>query len=128
MSGELGAIADRVTIILPWAGLLRAVATPEIEPLRHIAHLCLPDASVEIVLSYDEQRDAGQNAPLGAQPLNEEHLASLPPLYEQAGLRVVSAAALSHRQLHTYETTWAGRLAAGRERQVWRILARRQKP
>src|SRR5215470_5134087 len=60
LATELGAVADRVTIILPWGSLLRAVAAPELLSLRYIASLCILEASVEIVLSYDEQRDARQ--------------------------------------------------------------------
>lgn len=119
MSNELGAIADRITIILPWAGLLRAIATPEMQSLRQISNLCLPDASVEIVLSYDERRDAT----LDVNFLEKQHISALPEFYEQADLRVVGIEALSRRELSTYETTWASRLSARRDRQVWRIRA-----
>src|SRR5215475_12730032 len=60
LATELAAVADRVTIILPWGSLLRAVAAPELHSLRDIASLCRLDAGVEIVLSYDEQRDTRQ--------------------------------------------------------------------
>ena len=62
--------------------------------------------------------------PVGVVALDEKHIRALPRFYEQAGLRVVSAEALPQRELRTYETTWAKRLAFGRERQVWRIRAR----
>lgn len=57
--------------------------------------------------------------------INEEHIAKLPLLYEQAGLQVLSTEVISKQELLTYETTWAGRLASGRERQVWRLRAGR---
>ncbi|HEV3316677.1 MAG TPA: hypothetical protein VG488_06910 [Candidatus Angelobacter sp.] len=117
-------MADRVTVILPWGSLLRAVAVPEIDSLRHIAQLCLPDATIEIVFSYD-RGDGREKALLGAGSLDEPHVvATLPPLYEQAGLRIVAAEEITRVELADYGTTWARRLAFGRPRKVWRIRAR----
>lgn len=125
VSAELRALADRITIILPWGNLLRAVAAPEIDSLRHVAHLCLADATLEIVFSYDEQRDARLGIPLGAAGLDEPHIAgTLPRYYERAGLRIVAAERAPQRELADYETTWAKRLAFGRPRPVWRLRAR----
>ena len=58
LAPELGAVADRVTVILPWGSLLRSVAAPDIDSLRHIAGLSVPGAAIEIVFSYDKERDA----------------------------------------------------------------------
>jgi 16S rRNA (adenine(1408)-N(1))-methyltransferase len=118
-------VADRITIILPWGSLLRAVAAPEIDSLRHIARMCLAKATIEIVLSYDEQRDARQRIPLGVGRLDEEHMRmTLPRLYEQTGLLIVAAEQISQRVLADCHTTWAKRLAFGRPRNVWRLRAR----
>lgn len=124
LAAELAAVADRVTVILPWGSLLRAVAAPELVSLRNIACLCLPDAGVEIVLSYDEQRDARQGIPPAVGRFDEEHIAKLTHLYQQAGLQIVAADQFSQRELSRYQTTWAKRLAFGRPRKVWRLLAR----
>lgn len=124
LSVELGAAADRITVILPWGSLLRAVAAPEIDSLRHIARLCLPGASFEAVFSYDYQHDARPGAPLGAGGLAEEHIVTtLPRHYEQAGLRMVAAEEIPQPELASYETAWAKRLAFGRPRKIWRIRA-----
>jgi hypothetical protein len=118
-------VARRITVILPWGNLLRAVAVPELDSLRHIARLCLPKATIEIVLSYDEKRDARQRAPLGTGGLDEEHMkTTLPRLYGQAGLLIVAAEQISQRELADCQTTWAKRLASGRPRNVWRLRAR----
>ena len=121
LSAELGPVAERITIILPWGSLLRAVAQPEINSLRQIAQLSLPQAAVEIVFSYDERRDARRPAPLDSGILNEEHISRLPEFYEQAGLRIEVVQRLPQQELAAYETTWAGRLAFGRAREVWRV-------
>jgi hypothetical protein len=123
LATELTAAADRITMILPWGSLFRAVAAPELVSLRHIAHLCLSGANVEIVLSYDE-RDARERASLPAGGLSEEHIATLPGLYQQAGLQIVGADRFLQRELADYQTTWAKRLAFGRPRKVWRLRAR----
>ena len=124
LATELTAAADRITVILPWGSLFRAVAAPELVSLRHIAQLCLSGANVEIVLSYDEQRDARERASLPAGGLSEEHIATLPGLYQQAGLQIVGADRFSQRELADYQTTWGKRLAFGRPRKVWRLRAR----
>jgi len=123
LATELGAVADRVTIILPWGSLLRAVAAPELLSLRYIASLCILEASVEIVLSYDEQRDARQGILSPAGAVDEKHIATLPNLYREAGFHIMSADRLSEMELAAYQTTWAKRLAFGRPRKVWRLRA-----
>ena len=120
---ELGPVADRVSMILPWGSLLAAVAKPDLDSLRQIASLCQPNASIEILFSYESQRDAREIASLGITDLNQEHIMRLPSVYEQAGLRVLSVETLPQRGLAAYETTWAKRLAFGRPREVWRLRA-----
>lgn len=123
LARDLGRIADRVSVILPWGSLLSAVAAPEITSLRDIAALCVPGANVEIVFSYDCERDAHASGPSAV--LDERHLEeNLKPLYRETCLPILAAARIPQRELAQYETTWAKRLAAGRAREVWRIQAR----
>lgn len=124
LATELAAVADRITIILPWGSLLRAVAAPEVVSLRNIGRLCLAGADLEIVFSYDAQRDARQVIPLAAGALDEEHIATLPRLYEQAALQILAADRLPQKELAAYQTTWAKRIAFGRPRKIWRLRAR----
>jgi hypothetical protein len=125
---KLGNIADHVTVILPWGSLLHAIATSDIASLLQIARLCSSGASIEIVFSYDPERDGQEGARLGLADLNEKHIRSmLPEIYRQVGLEVVCVEAILQQELSEYETTWAKRLALGRRRNVWRILATRNK-
>ena len=129
LPAELGRVADRITVILPWGNLLRTLATPDTNSLRDIASLCLADATIEIVFSYDSRSDARDRGSLRGTRLDEQHvLATLPPIYHQAGLRVEMAEKIPQRELAAYETTWAKRLAFGRPREVWRIRARFSPP
>jgi 16S rRNA (adenine(1408)-N(1))-methyltransferase len=124
LATELGEVADRISVILPWGSLLLAVGAPELVALRRIANLCVPDAAVEIVFSYDERRDTQQGImrPIGG--FDEGHIATLPGLYQKAGLQIVAVDRFSQKELADYQTTWAKRLAFGRARKIWRLRAR----
>jgi 16S rRNA (adenine(1408)-N(1))-methyltransferase len=113
-------------VLLPWGDLLRGVAAPEPETLAGLAALCQPDASLEIVFSYDPDRDpASLRLPICAGLGRDEVAARLREPYRRAGLRLVSVEALGPRDLRAYPTTWAKRLAYGRPRPVWRLRALR---
>jgi hypothetical protein len=124
LADDLAGIANRVTAILPWGSLLRALVLPEIASLAHLRRLCAPNASVEVVFSYDQSRDAGERGPLGVAGVQESHVRGfLEELYQSAGFRVASAERISQVELSRYETTWAKRLAFGRPREIWRLRA-----
>ena len=52
--GALEGLADRLTVLLPWGSLLRAVALGEVDGLSRLRHLCAPGAAVEIVFGYGD--------------------------------------------------------------------------
>jgi hypothetical protein len=116
LGAELPGIADRVTVVLPWGALLRAVATPEASALESLAALCRPGASVEVVFSHEPGVD-----PDGVTIAPPEDLRCA---YARAGLRVHGVERLGREALREYPTTWAKRLAFGRPREVWQIRAR----
>jgi hypothetical protein len=125
-SGTLNAVVDVQVgspVILPWRGLLRAVAVPEVESLRRLRRLCLPIADIQIVFSYDACRDTHDSA-LTSVVLDEQHLTRLlKSRYLEAGIVVNQIEKISREDLKSYSTTWANRLAFGKERIVWRIRA-----
>ena len=126
---ELPAAADRVTVILPWGSLLRGLVQPEDTSLTQLHSLCAPHACVEIVFSYDYKRDASERAPLGLMNIHETHVQRvLPEVYERMGLGVTSVERISQHELGRYETTWAKRLAFGRQREIWGLRAVAQRP
>ena len=119
---ELGSIADRVSVYLPWGELLRTVAGANPESLRHLAQLCLPDATLDVVFSYDEEYDSRSVFPSDLATLSESHMrAHLPAQYGDAGFQIVKVDRIQNRELAALETTWSRRLAFGRPREVWRI-------
>ena len=109
-------------MILPWGSLLQAVVAPQIHALRQIACLCVTRAALEFVFSYDEQ-DARHDALHGLFGSDEYAPERLPNLYKEAVLQVASVERISHRELASYQTTWAKRLAFGRPRRIWRLRA-----
>lgn len=123
---ELAGVAHRVSVILPWGGLLRTLVVGERAGLESLAALARRGGSVELVFSYDGERDAALRSPIPALALRRDHLGgALPSLYRRAGLAIARVEQIDARALRAYPTTWAKRLAYGRPRPVWRIRARR---
>jgi 16S rRNA (adenine(1408)-N(1))-methyltransferase len=106
--GALAAIADRLTVYLPWGSLLRAVALPDPALIR-LRGLCKTGAHLHIVFGYTDSEAMGA---LGLPPLD-------PPVleagYRRAGL-AVKARRLSPVELRALPTTWAHKLAFGKDR------------
>ena len=121
---ELCCAADHVTVHFPWGSLLRSVAAPDIEGLEHVARICRPGTSLEVVLSYDGVDSRARDD--GFTGFAADALARLAPAYADAGFRLKSIEEFGAREAAQIETTWAKRLAYGRPRRFWRLRARRQ--
>jgi 16S rRNA (adenine(1408)-N(1))-methyltransferase len=124
LPAELGGIADRVTVVLPWGTLLAAVARPSVTTLQAVRALCRPGAGLSVVLSL-AARDRGEESRLGLPAIDEAHLRG--PLvagYAEAGFTVTTVRPLGLAALARWPSTWARRLAHGRPRSVFQIDAR----
>jgi 16S rRNA (adenine(1408)-N(1))-methyltransferase len=122
---ELAGVATRLTVNLPWAGLLRAVAAPETELLANIATICQPGACLEIVYSAS-RRDARELARLGLGELDScKRLPDLRNGYAAAGFQLEGARRIANEELKELGTTWSKRLWRDPERHAWRLSARR---
>ena len=122
---ELLAVADRVSVILPWGSLLAAVARPSVAVLQGVRALCGAGALLTVVVSVDAARDLAEAGRLGLPLLDSAHLAGpLAAGYAAAGLAVASVRPLDADQLARWPSTWARRLAHGRPRAVFQIEAR----
>src|SRR5207245_6638467 len=118
--------ADRLTVFLPWGSLLRAVALPDPAGLALLGRLCRPVAVLEVLLAYDSSLDPRARE-LEMPPLSEHRLsAALPIAYAAGGFEATSVERVTRAQVVALDTTWSRRLARGRPRDFWRILARRQ--
>ena len=105
---ELAALAQGITILLPWGSLLRAVAGPDPAVLAGIRALCRPGARLEVVM--------------GTELSPERWLGEVLPRYRAAGFEA-TVAPIARDDLRRLGTTWASRLAFGRPRPMWRLTA-----
>ena len=96
---ELDGVATFVSVLLPWGSLLRAVAQGEVAGLFR---LCRAGARLRVVFSDVE--------PAG----------DLTARYAAAGFRV-EVRAITNREVARLGTSWAGRLAHGRERRFCEV-------
>ena len=108
--GELAGLADSVTVLLPWGGLLAAVARPEIGGLARLRGLCRDGAELRVVFGYGPQADAGPIGELALPGLSEANLAALEARYREAGFGV-RARRVPLEVVRALPTTWAKRLA-----------------
>jgi 16S rRNA (adenine(1408)-N(1))-methyltransferase len=120
LSAELPAVADHISIVLPWSRLLATVAQPVLQDLRAIAALGREGATLDVVFSYAPDIDLGAGLQLPA--IDRHHVdVTLPAAYRDANLRVRSIAPVFAQSLKEFPSTWMGRLAHGRAREFWRI-------
>ena len=119
---ELAGLATSLTILLPWGSLLRAVAGPEAAVLAGVRRLAAPRAALLVVMGYDADRDPTTAETLP--PLTRERLVGeVVPAYREAGF-AMRAAPVTLADLRDLGTTWASRLAFGRERSFWQLSGR----
>jgi 16S rRNA (adenine(1408)-N(1))-methyltransferase len=110
--GALEGLANRLTVLLPWGSLLRAVALGEVDGLTRLGRLCAPGAAVEIVYGHGDSELPAAGGPSAARVVAR---------YAEAGLEV-SATKVSAGEVAALPTTWAKRLAhSDRERAFWRL-------
>lgn len=125
LPGELGGIADHVSVILPWGSLLAAVARPDAAALAGLRGVCQPGATLSVVLGGDACRDRGELARLGLAPLEAAGLPErLRDGYAAAGFRLGDVHALPGRELAGWPSSWAKRLAHGGGRTFVELVAR----
>jgi 16S rRNA (adenine(1408)-N(1))-methyltransferase len=114
---ELRAIAAETTILFPWGSLLRgALALDDArDAAQGIAGLVAPGGHVRALISIDPRDrlavpalDAGAGDALAAR-------------WACHGLLLTSFAPATTAEIDEAGSSWARRLAAGRDRQVWRL-------
>jgi 16S rRNA (adenine(1408)-N(1))-methyltransferase len=116
--GALAALADRLTVLLPWGTLLRAVGLPDPDGLARLAAICRKGAEVRIVFGYGRMTDPKALA-LDLPSLEDPRaLSYLEHAYGRAGFAVV-ARHLPVAEVATLPTTWAKKLAYSGNRRVF---------
>lgn len=109
--GQLAGLADALTVLLPWGGLLRALARPDGAALARLRGLCKPGAALHIVFGYGPETESGPMRALGLPPLDAPGaLSDLQRGYADAGL-AIAARYTDVAAVRALPTTWAKRLA-----------------
>lgn len=117
---ELIGIADEVTVLFPWGSLLRgALARDDArDEAAGIAALAAPGGLVTILISIDA-RDH-----LDLPPIDSAARADLAARWARHGLRLTAFDQAGPAEVDAMGSSWARRLAAGRDRTAWRLELR----
>jgi 16S rRNA (adenine(1408)-N(1))-methyltransferase len=107
LPGELAGVASLVTVNFPWGSLLAGLLEGEQAADQGLLSLLRPGAALEI------RTNAGALAQFGCTP--ESGGARVWRVLREAGLEAAEPVRLSARELRQYPTTWARRLAYGRD-------------
>lgn len=114
---ELCALAAEVTILFPWGSLLRgALALDDgLEAAAGIAGLVAPGGLVKTLVSIDPRDRLAIRVPAPADR------AGLATRWARHGLTLIRFEPAEPAEIDASGSSWARRLAAGRERRVWRL-------
>jgi len=115
--GELAGLVDRLTVLLPWGSLLRAVARPEAAALVALRGLCKTGAEIRVLFGYGPAADRVAMRDFALPPLDDPAtLVALERAYRDAGF-ALRARRVARDEVRELPTTWAKKLAySGHER------------
>jgi hypothetical protein len=121
--GEIIGRADLVTVTMPWGSLLRGVLALDDDAAAGIAALLRPAGRLEAILSITE-RDGLDVASLDEDAADDD----LARRWAAHGLRLDAFEAAGVDDVVATGSSWARRLAVGRSRPAWRLVASRVAP
>jgi hypothetical protein len=104
---ELAGLASAITINFPWGTLLAGLLAEGSPLLASLARLARPGATLEIRLNGGALAEAGYSLEAGGDQVRR--------LARQAGFHVAVPRPLAADDLRAFPTTWAKRLAFGRD-------------
>jgi len=118
---EMNAIAAEVTILFPWGSLLRGALARDdaCDATAGIASLVAPGGVVRTLLSIDPRDRLSVPVPAAGDA------ADLAARWARHGLSLTAFERTGPADIDASGSSWAHRLAAGRDRQVWRLELRR---
>ncbi len=115
---ELHGLATRITVNFPWGSLLTGLLDGDPGYLGGLVALARPDAMLEIRLNQGALAEAGHSLAGGVWHIRETIGA--------AGFAITRSEPLDACALRAYPTTWAKRLAYGRDPSGWYLSATRR--
>jgi 16S rRNA (adenine(1408)-N(1))-methyltransferase len=117
LPAEFDGIATRLTIYFPWGSLLRGLLRGDRGLLDGLQAVCRADAALEIALNADALADAGWTLEAGGDRVSA--------VLRHSGFSVSARRRLGAAEIRQYPTTWAKRLACGRNPNALGIQATR---
>lgn len=124
MPSALDDTATTLTILFPWAALLRMIVLPEIEALDRIRMVCRQNADILILLNMKVLTDETQCRKLGLPIVAADDLGPrLTPAWSRCGLELLEAQPCP-RGPSPLRTRWGSRLTLGSGRPVVVIRGR----
>lgn len=104
---ELSGLVSHVTINFPWGSLLESLLTGDSHLMRGLGTIAQPSAALDVRLNGGALAEAGWSLEDGAEQIRENLVC--------AGWRVGKPMTMDSRALRTFPSTWAKRLAFGRD-------------
>jgi 16S rRNA (adenine(1408)-N(1))-methyltransferase len=120
LPGELAGTASKITVNFPWGSLLSGLLDGEPALLEGLPAIARPGAKLEIRLNAEALAEAGYTPQSGG--------AQVQRALCEAGFKVGDPLPLDARELRHCHTTWAKRLAYGRDPRAVYVDARLPHP
>ncbi|HLC70225.1 MAG TPA: class I SAM-dependent methyltransferase [Patescibacteria group bacterium] len=119
---ELSGIANQIFINFPWSGLLKGLILVEEKTWLNLKRICQPGAYIDLVFGYDENAEKNKVESLNLPTLSEEYLQNtLVSKVDTLGFKLVELNRLTEEDLKNYPSTWAKKLAFGKDRKYFHL-------
>jgi 16S rRNA (adenine(1408)-N(1))-methyltransferase len=115
---ELNGLASHITINFPWGSLLESLLNNDSCLVNGLLAITRPGAKMDIHLNAEALYTAGWTLESGADQIENNLNAS--------GWRTKSRSCIDSQVLHSIPTTWAKRLAFGRDSRAIRLCLQRE--
>jgi hypothetical protein len=107
LPNELNGLISHITINFPWGSLLESLLTGDARLMRGLEYISRSNASVVLHLNGGALAEAGTTLEAGTAKIYDSLIRS--------GWQVQSPAMMNSKALRKFPTTWAKRLAFGRD-------------
>jgi 16S rRNA (adenine(1408)-N(1))-methyltransferase len=114
---EFSGLFSHVTINFPWGSLLEGLLAAEPGLMSGLTSVARPEAQVEIHLNGGALAEAGTSLKAGAEAICEN--------MNCHGWKLIKPCPMDDRTLRSFPTTWARRLAHGRDPRAISLAGRR---
>ena len=104
---ELNGLVSQITINFPWGSLLESLLSGDANLIRGLESISCSSALIDLRLNADALAEAGWTLEVGAERIQNNLL--------QAGWQVNAPVMMNTSALRNFPSTWAKRLAVGRD-------------